>query len=168
MSEFIVAWLFCTFPLLRPAPLSAAWHFGHFLPPVPRTALWRVAFSSLIFSCAPPRSLARGFLDAFFLLRPAPLLGAWLIQHFLAPAPRSSLGCVAFSALIFSCAPPHSRGRGLFGSFPLLRPASLFGAWLFSLFLASAPRLALSPRGLFRHSLLLCPKYKFAPVMQQF
>ena len=133
LSEFIVAWLFCTFPLLRPASLSAAWLFGHFLPPVPRTALWRVVF-----------------FIAYLLLRPASLFGAWLFGYFLPPAPRLALWRVAFFVISCSYTPPHS-----------------FIAWLFSLFLASAPRLALSPRGPFRHSLLLCPKYKFAPVMQQ-
>ena len=50
---------------------------------------------------------------------------AWLFQRLSSPAPRPVLSGVAFSALIFSCAPPRSFGRGFFRHFPLLCPVCL-------------------------------------------
>ena len=83
-------------------------HMSHFLAYMPR-----------------PTLSPRGFFSAYLLLRPAPFFRAWLFQHSLAPAPRPTLGGVAFSALIFSCAPPRSFGRGFFRHFPLLCPVCL-------------------------------------------
>ena len=114
-------------------------HISHILTYMPRTALSGVTFSHF-FSPAPRSALHRGaFFSSYLLLCPAPLFGAWLFQLFSSPVPRTTLWGVAFSALIFSCAPHHSRGRGFFSAYLLLRPAPLFTAWFF------------------RHFPLLCP-----------
>lgn len=70
----------------------------------------------------------------------------WFFSLFLSPAPRSALGRVVFFTISCFYATLHS-----------------FIAWVFSPFPAPTPRHTLSPRGLFRHFLLLHPRHTLSP-----
>lgn len=104
-------------------------HISHILTYMPRPTLGGVTFSALIFSCAPPHSRPRGFFSTLSLLHPAPLFGAWLFQHSLAPmpptisaawlfqllsspAPQPALTSVAFFAIFRFYVPSASRAVG--------------------------------------------------------
>ena len=75
-----------------PRPVLRRWAFWTLSSFCARAALRRWAFSALFFFYAQPPSSALGFLDTFFLLRPAPFLGAWLFRLLSASAhpPRFS------------------------------------------------------------------------------